>query len=394
MNYKREMDRALLEEIEHNQTHLSSALVIHRGKEVYYNHFGYADAEKKIPMQRDTIIRLYSMSKPITAAAVMLLIERGQLDFIDPISKYLPEYAHMTVLDNNGNETAAGPITVMNLLTMTSGIPYGENWEGCSLAGRKMQDLFDELLDGLNKGERLSTREVVRKIAQVPLCCNPGERWVYGLSADLLGAIVEVVTGERYSAFLQREIFDKLNMPDTGFCVPKEKRDRFAMDYEWKEGTQELVACDESHLLEYYGEDIAFESGGAGMVSTIDDYSHFARMLAGRGVFGGKRILSSRSVDFMRENHLTQGQMAALDWESNRGYGYGCLMRVLCNRTKAGTLAPLGEFGWDGWTGNYVCMDAENDLVMIYFMQRRGAWGISAIRKMRALTYASLDNWE
>ena len=405
-NYTGIMDRIMKAEVEEGRVMGNSALVLCGGKEVYYGQFGFADFEKGRPMERNAIIRLFSMTKPITAVAVMIAQERGLIDLNDPVGDYLPEYANMKVLkegkDSEGKvtyseEPASRPITLMNLLTMTSGIPYGENWEGCSEAGRRMQVIFDEIVDGINKGERLSTREIVRKIATNPLAFEPGERWMYGLSADILAAVIEEATGVKYSEFLRKEIFNPLQMPDTGFFVPKEKWDRFAMSYDYlpKKGCEngfELVASDACYLGEYYHEDVAYEAGGCGLVSTIDDYSHFAMMLAGGGIYKGARIISSASVKFLATNHLTQEQSWGLDWDSNRGYGYGGLMRVLINQGKAGSQASLGEFGWDGWTGNYMCIDPERNLVILYFIQRRGAGTMPVVRKLRAATYGAIDD--
>ncbi|MCR4618600.1 MAG: beta-lactamase family protein [Lachnospiraceae bacterium] len=408
-NYTETMNRIMKAEVDEGRVKGNSALVFKNGMEVYYGEFGYADAEKEKPMKRDTIIRLFSMTKPITAVAAMIAQERGLIDLNDPVSMYLPEYANMNVLkevkDDEGKVVsyeevpASGAITIMNLMTMTSGIPYGEDWEGCSEVGRRMQVIFDEIIDGINKGERISTREVVRRIALNPLMFEPGERWMYGLSADILAAVIEVATGERYGEFLKKEIFDPLQMPDTGFFVPKEKWDRFAMSYDYipKKETKtgenefELVAADSCHLGEYYHEDVAYEAGGCGLVSTIDDYAHFAMMLANGGIYKGQRIISSASVKFLATNHLTSEQTAALDWDSNRGYGYGCLMRVLVNQGRAGSQASLGEFGWDGWTGNYMCIDPEKKLALLYFIQRRGAGTTPLVRKLRAVTYGALD---
>lgn len=389
MNYYKTMDRLMKNEIETEYVRGNSALVLHDGEEIYFNAFGYADYEKKIPMKRDTIIRLYSMTKPITAVALMIVQERGLVDLLDPVSKYLPEFSDMKIIQDGKLRPASKRITLMNLLTMTSGIPYGENWEGCSEAGREMQKLFDEMLAGLRTGEKLSTREIIKKIATVPIAFEPGERWMYGLSADIIAAVIEVVTGERYSEFLKREIFVPLQMCDTGFYVPEEKLSRFSMNYDWR-GEEGLVPCDDSYLMEYYKEDVAYEAGGCGLVSTIDDYSRFAMMLMNGGTYKGKKIIGSASVDFLTTNHLTSGQTNSLEWDSNMGYGYGGLMRVLVSPTRAGIQAPIGEFGWDGWTGNYVSIDKENRLIIIYFMQRRGADNIHIIRKLKAAAYGAI----
>lgn len=391
MNYYQTMDSLLKNEVDRGFVKGNSALVIKDGEEIYYNNFGYADAEKGSPMKRDTIIRLFSMTKPVTAVAVMIAQERGLIDVLDPVSKYLPEFEKMQVIQPDGSlKPAQKQITIMNLLTMTSGIPYGEDWEGCSEIGRRMQVIFDEMLKGLNNGERLSTREVIKRIATNPLAFEPGDRWHYGLSADVLAAALEVATGMRYGEFLKREIFDPLQMPDTGFYVPAEKWDRFAMSYDAPEECK-LVASDSSHLMEYYHEDVGYEAGGCGLVTTIDDYAHFAMMLAQGGIYKGRRILGSATVKFMATNHLTVEQAYSLDWDTNRGYGYGCLVRVHIDQTKSGSQVPLGEFGWDGWTGNYVAIDPVNNVVLLYFIQKRGAGTTPVVRKLRAVTYANID---
>ena len=393
--------KAMEEDVEAGVLKGSSVLVIKDGTEQCYEQAGFADAEAGKPFARDTIIRLFSMTKPITATAVMICVDRGLVDLSEPVSRYLPEFAEMQVLEEDGTLRPARTVMkVSDLMNMTSGMPYGENWEGCSAAGRKMQELLDRMIDGLNRGERLTTREVVREIAKMPLVFDPGERWMYGLSADVLAAIVEVVTGERYGAFLKREIFDRLQMPDTGFYVPADKRDRFARSYEhpWKaDGPDwsEIYLAEDSHLMEWYGEDVAYEAGGCGLVSTIDDYSHFAQMLVNDGIYKGQRILRSATARAMRQNRLAPEQSSGLDWGANRGYGYGNLMRVLMDQGKAGTSASLGEFGWDGWTGNYVSMDPENRLVILYFTQLRGAGGsLLTIRKTRQIVYGAIDSLE
>ena len=387
-DYRETMDRILRQEVAEGRVKGVSALVLHKGKEIYYNQFGYADAENGVLMQRDTIIRLYSMSKPVTAAAAMILAERGELDLWDPISKYLPCFKGQKVWDDEKGEVEAErEVTVFDLLNMTSGITYPD---AETEPGRRMQKVMENFVTRRNAGERVDTQEYMRGFASVPLVFQPGDRWMYGFSADVLGGVIEAAAGKSFGDFLREELFTPLDMKDTGFFVPKEKLGRFARSYELTEEGQ-LTAYHGSHLGEYYEEDVAFESGGAGMVSTLDDYSHFASMLAHKGVYGGKRILGRKTVEFMTQNRLTEHQSRTLIWDSVRGYGYGCLMRVLIDQGAAGSNASLGEFGWDGWTGNYVTMDPGEDLVFLYFIQRCGAGTTPAVRKLRMATYAALE---
>ncbi len=391
--YKAVMDRILRENVsgvgaEGQRVKGASALVLYRGREIYFNAFGDADAERGIPMSRDTIIRLYSMTKPVTAAAVMLLAERGMLDVWDPVSRYLPCFQGQKVwAEGRGEVSADRENTVYDLLNMTSGITYpDENTE----PGRRMKAVVEGFVARRERGERVDTQEFIRGIASVPLCFQPGDRWMYGFSADVLGGIVEVVSGVTFGEFLKKEFFEPLDMPDTGFFVPKEKLGRFARHYDMtKDGV--LVPHKGSHLGEYYGEDAAFESGGAGLVSTLDDYSHFAMMMVRKGRWEGRHILGRKTVEFMTQNRLTDFQRRTLNWDSTKGYGYGCLMRVLTDQGAAGTNASLGEYGWDGWTGNYVTMDPSEEFVLLYFIQRCGAGGASeALRKLRMAAYGAL----
>jgi len=386
-DYKETMDRLLQQEITEGEAKGVSALVLCRGEEVYYNAFGCADAENAVPMKRDTIIRLFSMSKPITAAAVMILVERGELDVWDAVSEYIPAFKAPKVWNDKAGEIPAErEITVWDLLNMTSGIAYPDP---AHEPGRRMDAVVKELVGRRERGERVDTQEYARRIAQIPLCFQPGEKWMYGFSADILGAVVETVSGKRFGEFLKQELFVPLGMTDTGFFVPSEKRERFAQYYDLT-GSGELKVHTGSHLGEYYGQDVAFESGGAGLVSTLDDYARFASMLVHKGMYQGKQILGRKTVEFMTRNQLTEEQKNSMTWDSTRGYGYSCLMRVLTDPANAGTNASLGEFGWDGWTGNYVTMDSSEDLIFLYFMQRCGAGTTPIVRKLRSATYGML----
>lgn len=385
--YKETMDRLMEQEVESGNVMGASALVLHRGRELYYNAFGLADRERHYAMKRDTIIRLYSMSKPVTAAAVMILAERGGLDLWDPVSKYLPCFAGQKVWDaEKGEIPAEREVTIYDLLNMTSGITYPDE---ATEPGRRMGALLERLAEARGKGRRVDTQDYMRGIASVPLVFQPGDRWMYGFSADVLGGVVEAACGRSFGSFLRQELFELLEMPDTGFFVPAGKLARFAQAYEQTENG--LIPHTGAHLGECYQEDVAFESGGAGMVSTLDDYAHFATMLVQGGIYKGKHILGRKTVDFMARNHLTERQAQSLDWDSVKGYGYGCLMRILEDGGAAGSNASYGEFGWDGWTGNYVTMDRKEDLVFLYFIQLCGAGTTPLVRKLRMATYGALE---
>lgn len=388
-NYKEIMDQVLKKEVEAGNLPGASALVLHEGKELYFGAFGMADEQEAQPMKRDTIIRLFSMTKPVTAVAVMILAERGLIDLHDPIAWYLPEFGETKVWQDGGESVSMNrPLTIWDLLNMTSGIPYPDE---AHEPGRRMARLFGELVDRRLKGETVTTRDYVREIAKIPTCFQPGEKWMYGLSADVLGAMVEAVSGMRYGEFLKKEIFDPLDMKDTGFFVPESKKDRFAQIYLYDPKQGRIAPSLDCHLAVYYGEDVAFESGGAGLVSTLDDYAHFATMMVQGGIWQGKRILGSRTVQFMQKDALSQAQKENCYWNAVDGFGYGCLMRTLLDPVTEGVFGNAGAFGWDGWTGNFVVMDPKDQLVFLYFVQRGDFGNVQIVRRLRAVTYGALD---
>ena len=387
-DYKETADRLIRQEVESGAAAGACALVFHKDEEIYFGAYGYADKEEGRPMQRDTICRLYSLTKPVTAAAIMILAERGDLDLRDPVSLYLPEFAGQSVWTDSGSLVpACRDNTIWDMLCMVSGVTYPDpNTE----PGRRMQNVFDELIGRRKTGERVDTREYMRRIAGVPLSFQPGTKWKYGLSADILGGVAEAVSGKRYGEFLKEELFEPLGMKDTGFYVPQAKRERFAQIYEWKKEAGALVPFTGCSLGEYYGEDVAFESGGAGLVSTIDDYGKFARMMMCGGTLGGQRILGQKTVEFMTLDRLSPQQKVDYNWDSSQGYGYGCLMRVLTDTGRHGCLGSVGEFGWDGWPGTYAAIDPKEGVTVLYFIQRCGAGTTQTARKIKMATYGAM----
>lgn len=387
--YREKLDALLKAEVDEGRVPGVSAMVLHKGKEIYSGAFGMADMEREYPMKKDTIIRLFSMTKPITSAAVMILAERGMLALEDAVEKYLPEFRGQTVWkEGEGEVPADRPLTLADLMYMTSGIPYPDDSHE---SGRRIGKMMGELINRRLAGETVTTRDYMKEIAKVPLRFQPGERWMYGLSADVLGAVVEVVSGLRYSEFLKKEIFDPLNMPDTAFFVPEEKKDRFAQIYLFNQQLGKVAPSYDCHLAVYYGEDVAFESGGAGLVSTLEDYSHFAMMMVNKGVYNGVRILKEETIAFMTKNVLREDQKEEFTWPSLEGYGYGCLMRTLTDPEKEGAKGNIGTFGWDGWTGNFVVMDPVEEAVYLFYIQRGDAWVLPVVKQMRVLTAEMLE---
>ena len=244
----------------------ASLCVIHKNKEIYRKEFGMADKEKGIPMTRDVIFRCYSMTKPITSAAVMMLAERGLLSLTDTVSTFLPGFHNQTVYTPDGLVPVKREATIQDLLDMTAGLTYPD---ASFPAGTYMQKMIDKYYEDIENGRPTTTYELANRIGQQPLKFHPGEGWCYSFCADVLGAVIEVITGKKYSEYLKEAIFEPLDMKDTDFYVPEEKQDRFMQNYEYMEGTKTLEPCTWQHLgLTYmFLEPPAFESGGAGLVS-------------------------------------------------------------------------------------------------------------------------------
>lgn len=332
--------------------------------------YGMADPASGMRMGRDTIFRLYSMSKPVCAVAVWILIERGQLSPDNRLDEFLDEFRNMTVYRNGSEESAGHPVTIRDLLNMTAGFTYDDE----DVAGKNTGEIFAEIHRAEDEGRAISTREVAGMIARKPLAFEPGERWRYGLCADILGAVIEAADGRRLSEFYREEIFDPLGMKDTGFYVPKEKQGRFAPLFSRVKGDEawELNYDREHHLgLGDFLTPPAFESAGAGLVSTLDDYMKFAWMLACGGEQNGKRILKRETVKQFGENQLTDSQRSSVYFEYLRGYGYGNLMRV-CMDEEAAVPGIRHAFGWDGWCGPYMTVDPVHRKTLIFFLQIAG----------------------
>ena len=365
-----------------------SALVFHKGEEAFFHVSGEQDMENHAPLERDTIFRLFSMTKPITAAAAMILVQRGQLDVFAPVSRYLDGFAHQQVATAMGTTPVRQQATIKDLLNMTSGLVYpGED----NPAQKQMRYLFAQVKRKLENDQPTSTVDFANLIGRQPLAFHPGESWQYGTSSDVLGAVIERVSGMSFGLFLKRELLEPLQMTDTGFYVPKEKKFRFSRLYQMKDG--KLQVFPHNHLgLNDYLSPPAFESGGAGLVSTIDDALRFCRMLLGRGELEGKRILSEAAVDFMTHNQLSDIQRQGFMWDSLRGCGYSCYMRVMESPSQSPTFGSVGEYGWDGWTGTYFTVDPKHDFILVVMMQKTDSGTTELVRKLRNIVFSALEN--
>ena len=370
-------------------------LLCKNGTELGYWEAGYADVAAGRTYSRDTIVRLYSMSKPVTAAAAMVLIEEGRLDFAEEVYRYLPEFKNLKVCTEKGRSgtphPATRPILISDLLNMTSGYTYGAWSEDCPLGEHLTSDFIAELnADEAEVGaNKITTREVARRLSEIPVSFEPGTDYNYGLSADILGAVIEVVSGMKYSDFLKERIFKPLGMIDTDFYVPDSKQPRLAKVY--RAGGELFTYCNLG-IQDKMNHQPAFESGGAGLCSTIDDYMKFALMLNNGGIFEGHRILSENTIKYLSEARLTPALQQRFDMRMQHlaGYTYCNLLRVAANPGSCNVITNQGEFGWDGWLGPYVSVDLKSGITIVMTMQRCDSGTTSAARKARNIIYSSL----
>ncbi|MCR4954651.1 MAG: beta-lactamase family protein [Treponema sp.] len=371
--------------------------VVHNGAEQGYWQAGFADIKGEVPFKRDTICRLFSMSKPVTAVAAWILIEKGELDLADPVGKFIPEFYDLKVCTEGGRngkpQKCNRVLTVQDLLNMTSGYTYGAWWDGAPLGEHLTSDLINELNQDVSGENKITTLEVAKRLAKIPLSFEPGTGYAYGLSADILGAVIEAASGMKFSEFLKKNIFDPLGMKDTAFYVPEEKQSRFAKSYIYKNGeAMEEFIYPNLGIQPFMKFQPAFESGGAGLCSTLDDYLKFATMLVNGGELDGKRILQQKTVEYFSEARLSESLQKSFDagMEHLSGYTYCNLLRVAYEKGRCKMVTENGEFGWDGWLGPYVSVDLKNKLVVVMLMQRTDAGTWEVTRKVKNIIYTSL----
>lgn len=396
MELEDKLCRVMRQYMEDNIVAGVSLLVEKDGREVLFCQEGMADREKGRPMSRDTIFRLYSQTKPVTAAAAMILMERGVLDLCQPVSDFLPAYKEQKVWRDGGAAELAAPereMLVLDLLRMTSGLVYPDE---TTEPGRQTGRVLEEMCRRLGTEEEMTTREAAELLAKCPLAFAPGSSWSYGTSADVLGAVIEAASGMKFAEFLKREIFEPLGMKDTAFWVPAEKQDRLAAVYETvteENGIKRLERFTAGHLAirNDMAAEPAFASGGAGLASTLDDYMRFARMLLRGGSLNGVRILSPETVRYLTGGELLEKQQRSFEnWIGLYGHSYANLMRVCKNPAQAGLLTKAGEYGWDGWLGMHFANFPQENMTILLGMQKKDAGTFALTRKLRNLILSTL----
>lgn len=376
------MDRC----IENHEEIGATFLLTKDGKEAMKYSSGLADKENGVLMDENTICRAFSCTKVVTSICAMLLMERGQLDISWDLERFLPEFSEPCYIRNGNKMRSSRGIKIRDLLNMTSGIPYpGECCEGIE----ETQKVWSQLENSINKGKSMSTLEFAKAIGKCPIAFDVGEHWMYGASADILGAVIEIISGKKLGEFMRENLFLPLGMNDTAFFVPKEKMDRLSVLYE-NSGESPKRYTGVNLCIHDTNTPPAFESGGAGLFSTAADYSKLGAMLSNGGTYQDKRILGRKTIEFMAANGLTQQQKETLNWGSTIGHGYANFVRIVEDRNQAGTFASCGAFGWDGWTGTYLLCDPVEKVSVTLFIQRCGAGTTQLSRDIVNAVYAML----
>ena len=360
-----------------------SAKIMRNDEVCFQGNFGYADIEKEIKISDNTIFPIASMSKVVTVVGIMRLYEQGMFKLWDPVSEYLPGFKKPKIALEKPDGSyeivdAKGEVTMRQLFTMTSGVPYPSE---DTAAGRIRIEKEKEYMDS---GKPIpGTVDYCNLVGQLPLAFEPGEKWMYGFSIDVLGAVIEVLTGKTLGEYLKKNIFDPLGMTRTGFYVRPDKHSRIATLYHINEGMTPAAR-------DYPASKPAFESGGGGLFTTVKDYSRFAQMLLHGGTLDGVRILGRKTVDLIATDHLTPEQRKTDSWDTQRGYGYGLGVRVMTNPELADINGSVGEWGWDGAFGNWFCVDPKENLTCVYLTTNLPGDHYRFIPKLMASMYASL----
>jgi CubicO group peptidase (beta-lactamase class C family) len=368
-------------------------ILARHGKVVDYRTYGERDVATHAPMTKDAIFRDYSMTKPVTGVAMMILYEQGKWLPSDPIAKFIPEFAHLKVfkgVDADGKMILVDPDhapTMQELMTHTAGFTYG-------IFGNTPVDAMyrdSKVLQSAN------LQETIDKLAKIPLLYQPGSRWVYSVSMDIQGYLVEKLSGQSLPEFMRQHIYTPLGMRDAGFFVPADKRSRFVTQYATGANGEMIPSPTTGTFASDYTAEPGAPSGGGGMVSTAEDYYRFAQMLANEGELSGQRILAPASVKLMGSNHLAPdlltGEFSIGAQRMRPGFGYGYDCAVVFDPPTANLPEGKGTFFWDGAAGTWFWIDPTNDVVFVGMIQRMlGPASPNLEYQSRAVIYGALTD--
>ncbi len=373
-----------------------ATLVARRGTVVQAGTYGWSDREAGTPMAKDTIFRLYSMTKPIVCTALMTLVEEGRLTLVDPVARHLPAFANVKVRAEDGSLVdPARPMTVGDLMAHTSGLTY--HFLGDSPVSKMYED-------GLVQRADVSLAEAIDDLARFPLAAHPGARWIYSVGIDVAARLIEVVAGRPLGEVLRERLFAPLGMADTGFGVAEAARGRLAAMYgrpdlmrpgvtspgslaAWREGENQRVDVSRTYPVDQAD---LFQRGGHGLFGTAGDYFRFAQMLCEGGTFEGRRIIGRKTLELMHANRIPAALMPLeIGGLPLMGYGFGLGSRVLLDVAASAAPGSAGEFGWAGAAKTHFWVDPVEELVAVFMTQSLMSFDVPELA-MRAVVYQAL----
>jgi CubicO group peptidase (beta-lactamase class C family) len=368
-------------------------LVARHGQVVYCEAQGHLELEHQRPMQRDSIFRIYSMSKPLTSVALMMLYEQGLFQLDEPVHHFIPSWANLRVYASGNYPTfatapVARPMTVRDLLSHTSGLNYGFTERTNVDAAYRKLGVGDRSKPGYTLQDMITT------LAELPLEFSPGTRWNYSVSTDVLGYLVEVLSGQRFDVYLRDQVLQPLGMDDTGFTIAPDKLARLTCNYQ-RQSDGSLTLVDGPARTQYSA--CSLFSGGGGLLSTVEDYFRFTSMLRNKGELDGVRLLGRKTVELMTMNHLPGGQDltqlamgGSFSETAYAGVGFGLGFSVMLDPARAHIVGTPGEYAWGGAASTAFWIDPREDLVFIFMTQLMPSSSYPLRRHMRTLTYAAL----
>ena len=366
-------------------------LVARHGHCAYFRNFGEADRERGKPVKDDTIFRIYSMTKPITSIALMQLFEEGHFQLNDPVHRVIPGWREQKVWVSGESEEMElvkphRPVTFRDLLSHTGGLSYGWTNHPVDKAYQKL---------GINRCDGETLESFVNKLGEAPLRYQPGERWMYSLSTDVCGHLVEALSGKRFDQYLDDHIFQPLGMKDTAFTVDEKKKKRFAANYQ-REPDKSLKLIDDPEESAYL-QPKTFFSGGGGLTGTIEDYYRFSEMLRRGGEFDGERIIGSRTLRLMTRNHLPGGKdlsglaIGPFSETAYDGIGFGLGFATTLNEVDAGQ-PGAGDFYWGGAASTIFWVDPREDLVVVFMTQLMPSATFNFRGQLKNIIYSAIED--
>ena len=358
-------------------------LAARHGKIFHFDSWGFQDVAKQTPMEKDSIFRIYSMTKPIVSVALMMLFEQGKFQLTEPISRYLPKFEALTIMHPDGStEPAEVPITFQHVLTHQAGFSYGFTEDSPVEELYRKAELFKPTV---------KLDEMIDKVAQLPLIYQPGTAWRYSVATDVVGRLIECLSDMSLEDYLQEKILRPLNMHNTGYWVPAEKMNRFTTLYGDSPKHGPMTTFDKPEISSHGNPNIVHR-GGSGLVSTAEDYLRFAQLVLNKGTFDGVRLLGPRTIDYMTTNHIPTSHFPIGSDATMLGMGFGLGFSTIMDPAKNGVLGSVGNHGWSGMADTHFWVDTKEDLIGMTYTQYIGLQTMPIRYDFKNILYGAIEN--